>query len=278
MNIKLIKWSLFLVPALVIGGFETIRHTLMEHFLSMQLGNWITAVIDAAVIAAISRKLFQSFAKAEKELSEEKRFRAVLEERERLARVLHDQIAQFIFYCGVQVSAVQEKVSQYEDLQLEAKFNDILLSLREIDQNVRQSIFNLRQQATESADFDDRIRSYLNRVFTEGNTTWDLQFSENNFQLSPTEQVQLFGILQEAITNVIKHAKAQHVVISFDTAKDTQTKWIFRIHDNGVGFDPDSVNSINYGLDIMKNRARDIGAKLSIDSGRKGTTVTIERL
>ena len=73
----------------------------------MKLGNWVTALIDAAVIALISRKLFQQYANTEKELGKERETRAVFEERERLARVLHDQIAQSIFYSGVQVGIRQ---------------------------------------------------------------------------------------------------------------------------------------------------------------------------
>ncbi|WAH36425.1 sensor histidine kinase [Alicyclobacillus dauci] len=276
MTPKYIKWALFLVPALVIGGFETIRHTLLENVLPMELGNWVTAIIDAAVIAVVSRTLFQQFARTEKELSKEKESRAILEERERLSRALHDQIAQSIFYSGVQVNAAQTKAVQYDDKELQVQLGDVLLSLREIDENVRQAIFNLKHKTIDGGNLEERIRSYLDKTLSTSRITWEVSFPEQPVVLSPSEQVQLFGILQEAVTNIIKHANATQVHVRFETG--TSDKWNFQIYDNGIGFDIQSVGGRRYGLDIISNRARDIDAELMVESSNKGTMVAIRRL
>lgn len=148
---RYIKWALFFVPALVIGGFETVRHTLLTNILPMEMGNWVTAVIDAVVIAIVSRTLFQQFARTEQALSHERESRAVMEERERLARTLHDQIAQSLFYAGVQIQAVKSRAAAYADPALQSELDDISQSLREMDENVRQAIFNLKQKSVVGA-------------------------------------------------------------------------------------------------------------------------------
>lgn len=271
-----VKWALFIVPALVIGGFETIRHTLLSSFIPMELGNWVTALIDAAVIALISRRLFQQYIKTERELGKERESRAVFEERERLARVLHDQIAQSVFYSGVKLDEAKKLAIQHWDQTLKLKLEDVHLSLREIDENVRQAIFNLRHNTTDAANFEDRVRTYLNNTFSNQHIAWDLQLPETSLHLSPSEQVQLFGILQEAATNVIKHAHASMIWVSLDREENDPTRWTFKVQDNGVGFDPDIVQDRRYGLDIISNRANDIGAAMTIQSHAGGTTICVK--
>jgi signal transduction histidine kinase len=270
-----IKWALFIVPALIIGTFETIRHTLLGHILPMELGNWVTALIDAAVIALIARKLFQQYASTEMELYQARESHAIYEERERLARILHDQIAQTIFYSGVQVDSAMKLAKAHNDKTLTSTLQDVHLSLREIDENIRQAIFNLKYETMESVHFEDRVLSYIHNAFSESQITTNVQFPKTTSSLSPSEQVQLFGILQEATTNIRKHANASFVIIKLDIQEDNPSSWIFSIQDNGCGFDPNSVSEIRYGLDIIASRAGDIDAKLQIESDSTGTTIQI---
>jgi signal transduction histidine kinase len=272
---KRIKWILFLIPAFVIGSFETIRHTLLQSFLPTELGNWITAIIDAAVIAFVSRGLFQQFTQAEKTIAEERASRAVLEERERLARALHDQIAQAVFYAGVQVSAAKELKNNVDCAALQTKLNDISVSLRDIDEHVRQAIFNLQYPSLDSSQFADRIRTFLVKRFVGTHTTWDLQFPEHEPSLPNPIQIQLFGILQEAVTNIIKHADATHVDVYFENNSAVEPGWTFTIQDNGHGFDTNDTRENAYGLDIIRNRAKDIGAMADIESNTDGSKVRI---
>lgn len=272
-----IKVSLFLIPAIVIGLFETLRHTLLENILPTELGNWVTACIDAGVIALVARKLFLAYAKKEQELSQEKASRAVLEERERLARVLHDQIAQSIFYAGVQVTAAKTMCLDHADKTLAHNLNDVLLSLREIDENVRQAIFNLKHNTMEGANLEDRIRTFLEKTLSGNDIAWDFQVAHSVGQLSPAEQVQLFGILQESITNVVKHARATQVTVTFSADEENSGHWSFMIQDNGIGFNTDAVRDGRYGLDIIASRARDIAATLTIQSRHGDTRLHIRR-
>lgn len=279
MTPRQIKWTLFIVPALVIGSFETLRHTLLANFIPLQLGNWITALIDAAVIAVLSRQMFRLFEHNQQELSEEREWRAIHEERERLARELHDQIAQSIFYTGIQVQSIRKKVTETRNEHIQHELDEVLLSLREMDDNIRQAIFNLKQPTMDSATFLERVHSYLASTLGDNGIHWHVEADVRPRTLNPTEQLQLFGILQEAVTNVIKHSRASAVTVSLKQLSASEHKWVFSIEDNGVGFDPTLAPPKRYGLDIISNRARDIDATAIFDSSpqHQHTRVSVKK-
>ena len=129
-----IKLILYIFPALVIGGFETLRHTISIPYISSDLGNWVTALLTSLIVALFSKRMFTQFEMTERELSLEREKRAVFEERERLARELHDQIAQTIFYLGVQVESIQNRMLRETD-GLQVTLDEIQVALREMDDN-----------------------------------------------------------------------------------------------------------------------------------------------
>lgn len=258
------------MPALVIAGFEELRHTVLIHWLPMSVGNWLTPVIDAAVIALVSRRWFQEAARTQLELHRERASRAILEERERLARVLHDQIAQTMFFAGVQLQSALKLTEQTGNRALHDKLADVLQSLREMDDNIRQAIFNLRAGETDGIHLEDRIRSYLRAHLPDGSLRWQVSFPPSPPAMTPAEQVQLFGIFQEAVTNVQKHAGAKHLWVSLQPAG--RNGWEFTIEDDGAGIPETPVADRHYGLDIMHSRARDIGASVSVSSRPAGGT------
>lgn len=277
MTTNRIKWTLIIMPALVIGLFEMIRHTaLLLSILPMDVGNWLTPLIDAIVIAIVSRTLLLRLIHVEQALSYERTSRAALEERERLARLLHDQIAQSIFYSGVQINAVKEIVQSQNDQVLLDKLNQVVMTLGEMDDNIRHSIFSLRTQITLDQDFESRIRSFLEKVLTANQIAWTLSYSHTRSDLDAKIQVQLFGILQEAVANIVKHSKATNVSVTFNWNKKGNYDWTFIIDDNGIGFDTTSISSHQYGIDIIKNRATEIGASVVFDSKGIGTRVIVD--
>ncbi|QQE79834.1 sensor histidine kinase [Alicyclobacillus sp. SO9] len=271
------RWLLFIVPAFIIGTFETIRHTILENILPMELGNWITALIDAIVIAAISKSIIQRLHQAEREVHEQQRVQAIAEERKRLASVLHDEIAQSLFYSGVHLSAAKERAEHYGDAELKDSLDEVILSLRDIDNNVRQSIFNLKNDPVGTASVYDRFRSYLDKRLTNTSVEWELDAPETLPGLSESSQVQLFSILQEAITNVVKHANASHIKVALQSTPDAPGDWTFLIEDDGIGIGNPKTETRHFGLEIMAQRAHDLGAAFSLDSPVSGGTVILIR-
>jgi signal transduction histidine kinase len=276
MNTQRIKMALLFIPTLIVLGFEYLRHTYCIPYVSLETGNWMIAGLTALSISLISQGLFYRFEQAERSLSTEREARAIMEERERLARELHDQIAQSIFYLGVQIHALQKKTSQGQIKS--GEWDEVLLALREMDENVRQAIFNLRQDTSTTLDFRERVERYLENAFCNTDTQWTVEIDDDTAQfLHTTEQIQLFGILQEAITNVRKHASASRVSVTLSNTspEGNRAKWTFQICDDGVGFDTDEPRRHQYGLDIMMSRAKDMGATAVIESNKNGTCVRV---
>ncbi len=275
MNTQRIKFCLLLVPTFVVLGFEYLRHTYCIPYVSLETGNWMIAGLTALSISLISQGLFYRFEQAERSLSAERELRAVLEERERLARELHDRIAQSIFYMGVKIESLR-KTKGREPIEA-SEWDDVLLALREMDENVRQAIFNLRQDTTVTLDFKERVERYLENAFCDTEVHWTVDFDCDPSVLETTEQVQLFGILQESVTNVRKHASASRVSVTLSTTSsgDGRGKWTFQVCDNGIGFDTQERRKNQYGLDIISNRAKDMGATALIESSGQGTCIRI---
>lgn len=269
-----IRISLLLVPTLIVVGFEYLRHTFCIPYVSLETGNWMMAGMTAISIALISQGLFGRFEQAERSLSREREKRAILEERERLSRELHDKIAQSIFYMGVEIESLRQ--TNLKKPVAPESWDELLLALREMDENVRQAIFNLRQATEVTINFRERVERYLENAFSHGEVRWTVDFCEASF-LETSEQIQLFGILQEAITNIRKHASASSVSVNLTKVPSpgSRTKWVFAICDDGVGFQPEQRQANQYGLDIIRNRAKDIGAAAFIESNEQGTCVRI---
>jgi signal transduction histidine kinase len=274
MKPRSIKILLLLIPTLVVLGFEYLRHSFCIPYVSLQTGNWLIAGLTALSISLISQGLFSRFEQAERSLSQEREKRAIMEERERLARELHDRIAQSIFYMGVQIDSLRQ--SNLEKPIDQGMWDELHLALREMDENVRQSIFNLKQNIETTLDFGERIEGYLKNAFYAMQVTWSVHLDLDPSLLETTEQIQLFGILQEAITNIRKHSSATSVLVHLKQKPIAeQTKWIFEICDDGVGFNIKQRRENQYGLDIIMNRAKDIGATALIESGEQGTCLRI---
>ncbi len=268
-----IRISLLLFPTLIVLGFEYLRHTFCIPYVSLQTGNWMIAGLTAISIAIISQGLFARFKQVERSLSLEREKRAIMEERERLARELHDRIAQSIFYMGVKIESIRQ--ASAKNANDASAWDELLLPLREMDENVRQAIFNLRQETDLTLNFKERIQSYLEKAFFQGETRWTVDICET-VALEAKEQIQLFGILQEAITNIRKHAFASSVSVNLAAMPlGTPAQWVFEIQDDGVGFNTRQRRGNQYGFDIIKNRALDVDATAYIESNEQGTSIRV---
>lgn len=155
------------------------------------------------------------------------------------------------------------------------KLEDVGMSLREIDENVRQSIFNLREIPHDNVDIQSRFQSYLTRPLDGANIEWSLIFPDDaKFGLN--EQIQLFGMMQELVTHVIKHASATKITVSVQQSADDPTKWMFQVSDNGVGLNGNEQSDRKFGIDIVYSRARKVGAQVHVESTNSGVTVTVK--
>ena len=197
---------------------------------------------------------------------------AVSEERNLLAQELHDSIAQSLAYLNIQVQLLHEDLlnEQAEDaLQVVEKIRE---GVQESYDDVRELLVHFRTRIG-SADLETAIRSALEKF--EGQTGIRTTFSHQGMMpvLPPDHVLQAMHIVQEALSNVRKHAKASRV----DVALVCNEQCALRIEDNGAGFDAaHDAGDTHVGLRIMRERAHRIGADLLLDSApMRGTRVHI---
>lgn len=204
---------------------------------------------------------------------------AILHERERLARELHDSIGQVLGYAGFQVEAAV-KLSQDGQVQTaERQLERLGRVLREAHDDVREHILSLRSTPSPQRPLFKAMRQYL-ESFTNNygiQTQLTVGAGINGQIFSPDVQLHLFRILQEALSNARKHGRASHVQVMFDAENG---RLCMTIEDDGNGFSPDSsgvTTGTHFGLEFMEERARQLGASLDVHSMQgQGTRVVLE--
>jgi signal transduction histidine kinase len=256
MSYKSLQWFTVLLPPLLIGGFEYIRHTFLLPYMSMETGNFYITLLSFLLSFIYASWMFRTIRRINERLAEEQARRAVYEERERLARELHDGIAQTLFYLNVKLQ--------------QGKIEEARKAVSEIDNHVRHAIFNLRSQPEKGESFSLRLKRLLTQwsEITGIEVSQEIILPEDHF--SPAEEVHVFAIVQETLANIRKHANAQHVEIRLHGMKNGG--WQLLIADDGHGLDIQTMETKKYGLSIMRERAAQLGATFDIHTRVTGGT------
>jgi len=260
MSYRTLKLITILIPPLLIGGFELIRHnTLLLYNLSMETGNYLIILLTLVVSYGFSTWMFKLIEEKNLRLATEREMRAVYEERERLAKELHDNIAQTLFLLKVNLK--------------KGKINEASGLVNSIDANLRQAIYNLRVNPLELISFPKRIENWLNDWSTVSGIEAKVSIRLAEGYFSPSEEVQLFGIIQEAFTNIRKHSGAQSAALLLHKIPDG---WEMKIDDDGKGFLKNERKLNQYGLIMLKERVEKIEGVLDIASEKNnGTKITV---
>ncbi|NTZ17099.1 MULTISPECIES: sensor histidine kinase [Paenibacillus] len=250
MSMRSYKILTILLPPLIIGGFEYIRHDFLLDVLSMEAGNFYMTLLTLLLSYLFGTWMFGRIQSMNVKLAEEQAKRAVYEERERLAQELHDNIAQILFFMNVQLKKGQ--------------LDEARSAISEIDHHLRQAIFNLRTAPEEGASFTARLQTWLEEWSGMSGIAVDQHISVPEDRIPPSAEVPLFSIIREAFTNIRKHSRADHAYIEFVLQEDG-ANWSLRIGDNGKGTDREAPEQPQrYGISIMRKRAKELGAKLEI--------------
>jgi PAS domain S-box-containing protein len=197
------------------------------------------------------------------ELAEQRRHAVILEERTRMARDIHDTLAQGFTGVIVQLDTAVEALRDEEP---EATANHIGRArelARESLSEARRSVHALRPQALERAELADALKAIITNTTAGTSLHSDFELNGEPCKLQPAVEENLLHIGQEALTNALKHACATrfHARLSFDADAVR-----LELCDNGQGFVVDSVNGRGVGLIGMKERAQQIGATLAVTS------------
>jgi two-component system nitrate/nitrite sensor histidine kinase NarX len=199
---------------------------------------------------------------------------AVSEERNLLAQELHDSIAQSLAFLNLQTQMLGDSLRRRDFGETEEGLALIREGIQESYDDVRELLVHFRTRVGQ-VDIDEALRAAIEKF--EGQTGIDagLSIAGSGIPISPEVQIQVLHIIQEALSNVRKHAGASAVRVSVEHARNHS----FEIADDGCGFDADAPGDevdAHVGLKIMRERAHRIGGRLEVMSrpGR-GTTVRL---
>jgi signal transduction histidine kinase len=204
---------------------------------------------------------------------------ATLQERERLARDLHDTLGQVLGYASMQVDAAAKLSREGQGEAAATQLDRLGCMVREAHAEMREYIMNLRTTPALHRPFVAAVQQYLEGFTSNYDIQTDLNVgsSWNGTTFSPDMQMQIFRIVQEALTNARKHSKARHVQVKFE-AEDGRVFVI--VQDDGHGFSPSNLDTVygrHFGLQFMQERAGQLGGSLQIQSTPgKGTQVVLE--
>ncbi|MFW6306893.1 MAG: histidine kinase N-terminal 7TM domain-containing protein [Bacillota bacterium] len=200
---------------------------------------------------------------------------AVMNERERMARELHDNLGQILSYSDIQIQSVLRKLRKKKYNVAEEYLERLKSIIKDANREIREYVYNIRDNLDYNKDFQDLLTEEIKEL--KKKTLLDIKFitcEKANLidDLGTEEKVHLLYILKEAVINVLKHAEADEVLISL-TVEEGNLKLC--IEDDGRG-----INSLEgkkgAGLSIMHERARLISGEfiLKSDPG-KGTSIII---
>ncbi len=206
----------------------------------------------------------------------EARFDAVLQERNRIGREIHDTLAQGFVGVSVQLEIVSRLLGSSTETARQ-HLDQARVLVRESLSEARRSIWQLRSQSVESTDLAARLSKAANQATELNPVKLSMEVRGTYRPLERRVEDELLRIGQEAVMNALRHAKCERINIELAYGLKNL---VMTVSDNGCGFDPESHQSESnghFGLRGMKERAEQIHATLAVDSADgKGTRVSVE--
>jgi signal transduction histidine kinase len=213
--------------------------------------------------------------RAQNRIIEQQRMVAKLQEREHLARELHDGIGQILGYVSIQAQTALKWIQNGNADKAGSVLGRIAEVAKDAHADIRESILTLRVGSEKKKSFTQSLKNYLDRFQANFGIRTELSISPNidESTFDPALEAQLIRVVQEALTNSRKHSGAQTLKVSVEL---NTSKALITVTDDGKGFDAsqiDSCNGSHFGLVFMRERMAEIGGSLTIVSVPNGGTV-----
>lgn len=267
-----------------INGFR-IRLANQDAVTLLRRGPWWTsarlytalgAMTAAALLGSFGTLFFRRIvAKQARIIGEKIGSEAVSDERDRMARDLHDTLEQQLAGVALQLDGL-DKVAKTDPAQISTRLGLARRMLRHTRVEARRSVWDLRSKVLELQGLGTALRSMATGASSENGPNVLLDIGELTRPLPAGSDFHLLRIAQEALANAIKHADANKVVISLRESPDAVA---LTIHDDGQGFvpaPPDAPVASHFGIIGMHERVDKIGAVLDIQSSPgQGCTITV---
>lgn len=200
---------------------------------------------------------------------------AVLEERARIARELHDSLAQALGFLNLKTDILEGTIKRHEWEQAQAEISEVRRVVREACYDVRESIDGLRTRPSEGTGLIPTLAAYLHEFGQRSGLLTVFNASEGELALAPAAEIEVLRIVQEALMNVRKHAQAKCVQVTIQAQAGLAR---IEIADDGRGFVyKQQEEPQHFGLRIMRERAERIGGTCQVESAPgQGTRVIVQ--
>jgi two-component system NarL family sensor kinase len=193
-----------------------------------------------------------------------------VEERNRLAREIHDTLAQGLAGISLQLETAEALMDAQADPQRVRRTISQALSLARANlEEARRSVLDLRPAPLESRDLPEALIELVRSLPNPGRVKIDLSIDGESYQLPARFEAGLFRVAQEALTNVMRHARAKTTRLSLNYSIDQIQ---LTIEDDGEGFDPHDIPPGRFGLVGLNERAHMLGGNLVLESSPGGGT------
>lgn len=200
-------------------------------------------------------------------------------ERDRIARELHDSLAQVLGVIHLQLRALETRAVDEASHTMAGELSQLAETADEAYQDVREAILGLRETVREDTGLEGSLREYLRKYSRQTGIAASLVCEgDTRRALTPRAEVQLLRVVQEALTNTRKHSHASRVEVAIECEAPMTT---LTIEDDGVGFDPATVASSmegGFGLASMRERVEQVGGTISVHTAPSEGTRIVVRL
>ena len=230
---------------------------------------WGASVATAWLVSLFTRRL-EDFLELNRR-AEQKQQAAIIEERTRIAREIHDTLAQGFTGIVVQLNAAEEMIGGDE-----SKLRRHLSQARELARSsldeARRSVWALRPESLEQSGLAQALERIGRQAAAGANIQVEMQLSGEPRRFAAEAELNLLRICQEAVTNAVRHARPERVTISLSYEPQSLR---LEVQDDGAGMNQNGLaGSKGFGLTGMRERARQLNGSIEIESETgKGTTV-----
>ncbi|HAU38935.1 MAG TPA: hypothetical protein DCX07_14635 [Phycisphaerales bacterium] len=194
------------------------------------------------------------------------------DERQRLARELHDSVGQGLIVLQLAMNSVLEGVTDCLPLKTASQLGDAARKCTDLIREIRGICHGLFPPTLDSLGLAAALRQLLEECRPHLKTVFRCRPDLESCRLEPAVEISLFRIAQEAVTNALRHSEARKLTVEFDRADGTLRLVII---DDGVGFDSRGAVGAGLGLNSMTQRAESIGGVLSLSSRRGATRIEV---
>ncbi len=276
-RLLLFKWLMIIIPPITVS----VGHSLPvpRHSVGKLAETLLVTLIALALAYFFTETMFRVLRRLQTEaLAREQdilTMNAVLRERERLSRELHDGAAQLVAHLLLRLDTIKELVAAGRRPEAEAELERLHGVADEIYEDIGESITGIRTDVTDRG-LNRTLQDYVDQFEERHQIPIRLQTDDAADRLSPLAAFQVFRLIQEALTNIRKHAGAREATVTLTAEEPDQLRVV--IADDGQGFSPGSPRNGTarpLGLTSMRERVEILGGAFDVDSRPgAGTRVT----